>query len=458
MAGQPSGASGATRSARASDAPERSQGKAPGESPAAASDSGLAHVAAVSFLAARATPTGGFWVTLAGGTALARAGERSGARRGYGASIAAMLQSVAMIGPARLGVPLTQALSAPLLGRMEARGRSTLAQIAVCGLIRLVQNLLGAAFFIGIVTGLEAYAASYDALLTRVLPLPPGSEAALIVTAAGLLAWSIFGSTVQVLVYQRGLARWDGDAPDAAAEDSSPAAGAKTPAGWDGDASPLAPGVPNADVRPRRFDPRAVTIAAAVAFGVLLTSTAWPLIGAVAAWLVIASLAAGRLDGDVLPAGLILAAILAASGFLFSIVGGLGLDLALRRAARAGLLVLVATWLRSAAGSEGLREVGRRTLLRLRAIPAVEDAQRALDELGATPRLAAAGRALFAALRGVRRRPLPIADAVLGWVRHEAGRFRPDVPTTPARVRLRPRDAALVVLAALPATALFAVG
>jgi hypothetical protein len=201
-----------------------------------------------------------------------------------------------------------------------------------------------------------------------------------------------------------------------------------------------------------------VTIAAAVAFGVLLTSTAWPLVGAVAAWLVIASLAAGRLDRDVLPAGLILAAILAASGFLFAIVGGLGLDLALRRAARAGLLVLVATWLRSAAGSEGLREVGRRTLLRLRAIPAVEDAQRALDELGATPRLAAAGRALFAALRGVRKRPLPIADAVLGWVRHEAGRFRPDAATAPARVRLRARDAALVVLAALPAAALLAAG
>ncbi|MGI8804103.1 MAG: hypothetical protein ACR2IN_00120, partial [Thermoleophilaceae bacterium] len=405
-------------------------------------DSGLAHVAAVSFLAARATPSGGFWITLAGGAALARAGARLGARRGYGASIAAMLQSVAMIGPARLGVPLTQALSAPLLGRMEAEGRGTLSQVLVCALIRTAQNVLGAAFFIGIVTGLDAYAASYDALFTHILPLPSGSQAALVATALGLLAWSAFGSTVQVLVYRRALARWDRGARRDEAE-----AGAPDAAG---------PAVPGADTRPRRFDPRAVTIAAAVAFGLLLSSTEWQLVAAVAAWLAVASVVAARADRDVLPAGLILAAIFAASGFLFTVIGGLGLDLALRRGARAGLLVLVATWLRAAAGSEGLREVGRRSLRRLRALPAVDEAQNALDELGATPRLAAAGRALFASLRPVRKRPLPVADAVLGWVRLEADRFRAAEPTRAARVRLRPRDVALVALSAIPVAALLA--
>ena len=70
---------------------------------------GPAHVGVVSFLAARAAPTGGFWIALAGGVALARVAERRGARLGFGASAAAMLETVAIIGPARLGVPLTQA-------------------------------------------------------------------------------------------------------------------------------------------------------------------------------------------------------------------------------------------------------------------------------------------------------------------------------------------------------------
>jgi hypothetical protein len=82
---------------------------------------GLAHVATVSFLASRAAPSIGFWVALAGGVALARAAQRDGVRVGYGASAAATLQTVALIGPARFSVPLTQALSAPLIGALEAR-------------------------------------------------------------------------------------------------------------------------------------------------------------------------------------------------------------------------------------------------------------------------------------------------------------------------------------------------
>ena len=69
----------------------------------AALPSGPAHVAVVSFLAARAAPSGGFWIALAGGVALARVAERRGARLGFGASIAAMLETVAIIGPAMSG-------------------------------------------------------------------------------------------------------------------------------------------------------------------------------------------------------------------------------------------------------------------------------------------------------------------------------------------------------------------
>ena len=90
---------------------------------------GPAHVAVVSFLAARAAPTGGFWIALAGGVALARVAERRGARAGFGASVAAMLETVAIIGPARFGIPFTQAATAPLLGRLEARRWALVPQV-----------------------------------------------------------------------------------------------------------------------------------------------------------------------------------------------------------------------------------------------------------------------------------------------------------------------------------------
>ena len=56
-----------------------------------------------------------------------------------------MLQTVALIGPARIGVPLTQALTAPLLGRACTRAARALAwQMLVCGTIRLLQNAVTA--------------------------------------------------------------------------------------------------------------------------------------------------------------------------------------------------------------------------------------------------------------------------------------------------------------------------
>ncbi len=125
-------------------------------------ETGLASVATVSFLASRAAPSAGFVIALAGGTAMARAGQRLGARRGYGASIAAMLESVAIMGPARFGVPLTQAITAPMVGALEARGIHPLFQGIACGAVRLLHNTVATAFFIWVILGgLDAYAGSY---------------------------------------------------------------------------------------------------------------------------------------------------------------------------------------------------------------------------------------------------------------------------------------------------------
>lgn len=402
---------------------------------------GPAHVAVVSFLASRAAPTGGFWIALAGGVALARVAERRGARLGFGASVAAMLETVAIIGPARFGIPLTQAASAPLLGRLEARGVATTIQVLACAAIRLLHNAATTAFFIWIVAGgLDAYAGTYDAL-TRRLGIEIGTADALALTAAGLLAWAAFASTVQVLVYRRGLHGWD----------SAP--------GADGDriTAETSPSETTAPARSRRFDPRAVSVAAALAFGLLLASTQWLLLASVSAWLALAWVTA-RADREPLPTGLAFAAILAGGALLFGLGGGLGLDVALRRAARAGLLVLVATWLRAAAGAEGLREVSRRVLGKVRRMPSAPEAAEVLDGIAAEGRLTAAGRTLAAELSGVPRRPLPVLDAVLGWVVRESAAFRPLPPGTApaAALAARPLDWALVLLAAAPAAALAA--
>ncbi len=401
--------------------------------------SGPAHVAVVSFLAARAAPTGGFWLALAGGVALARVAERRGARLGFGASAAAMLETVAIIGPARIGIPLTQAATAPMLGRLEARGWAAPSQVLACAAIRLLHNTATTAFFIWVITGgLDAYAGTYDALGRRV-GLDVGTADALVLTALGLLAWAAFASTVQVLVYRRGLRLWDDTAASATDVDRH--------IGGERQSDET-----EAENR-RRFDPRAVALAAAVTFTLLLLSTSWLLLSAVTAWLAIAWIAA-RPDREPLAAGLVFAAILAGGAFLFTFGGGLGLDTALRRAARAALLVLTATWLRGAAGAEGLREVSRRALGKFRRVPGATEAGAVLDQLAAEGRLAAAGRTLADKLTGVPKRPVPFLDAVLTWVVTESAEFK--APASPARKALRPtaRDVLLIALAAAPALAL----
>src|SRR5829696_6696489 len=239
----------------------------PATGPAPPEVAGPAHVGVVSFLAARAAPSGGFWIALAGGVALARVAERRGARLGFGASAAAMLETVAIIGPARIGVPLTQAISAPMLGRLHARGVGFWPQLFACAAVRLLHNAATTAFFIWVITGgLDAYAGTYDAVGRRV-GIAVGSADALALTLAGLVAWAAFASTVQVLVYRRGLRGWAEPDRDAPAE-SAPSVGARGLAG--------------------RFDPRAVAAAALVAFVLLLSSTAWVLLAAVAVWLTLA--------------------------------------------------------------------------------------------------------------------------------------------------------------------------
>ena len=204
----------------------------------------------------------------------------------------------------------------------------------------------------------------------------------------------------------------------------------------------------------RRFDPRALALAAVVACALLLSGTAWALLAAVAAWLAVAWVVA-RAGRDAVALGLALAALLAAGALTGSLLAGLGLDQALRRAVRAALLVAVATWLRGAAGPEGLRTVFRRVLHRLRAAPAAREAAAVLDGLDPGPRLVGAGRALLAAVADVPRRPLPIADAVLAWVAAEARAFRAGPGAGPApRVAMRARDGALVALALAPALVL----
>ncbi len=403
------------------------------EASASEPPSGLTHVATVWFLASRVSPTAGFWIALAGGVALARTGARWGARWGYGASIAATLETVAIMGPARFGVPFTQALTAPLLGALEARRVGVAAQVLACAAIRLVQNAVFVAFFALVLAGgIDAYADTYDSIAGR-LGLPEGRSAAVIATAASLFIWAVFASTIQVLVYRRALRRW----PEHAGGPND------SPAQESGEESR------------RRFDPRAVAVAALVSFTLLVASTSWVLLAAVASWLV-GAWAAGRCDRDVVPAGIFIAVTLGAGVLIFTLIGGLGFESALQRATRAVLLVAVATWLRAAAGASGLRQVSRRALKRLRVLPAIPEGARLLDELGSDRELGRSARSILDSLRSLpARRPVAVLDAVLAWVAAESARFRGSARVALSPLSLRGLDVILVALAAAPVLVLF---
>jgi hypothetical protein len=148
---------------------------------------------------------------------------------------------------------------------------------------------------------------------------------------------------------------------------------------------------------------------------------------------------------------------LAAGTLIRSLVGGLGVDEAASRTVRAALLVLVATWMRVAASSAGLREAFRRGLLRLRRVPGAADAAHLLGELDSPRLLAGSAAALQDRMRGVPHRPLPVVDQVLQWAAHEAHAIAPRSDQGPATVlRVRVRDATLALSVLLPAAALLA--
>ncbi len=428
---------------------------------------GLGHVATASFLASRVAPSGGFAVALAGGVAIARAAQRGGFRSGAGTSAAAMLQTVAIMGPARVGIPLTQAVSAPVMGWMEARGHGTVAQTLAAAAIRLAHHVVGFLFYVWLILGIDAYTGTYDRLLGWVPLLPEGRTGAIIATALAIAGWTVVASVVQAVVYRRGLRRWRGPARTRRSSTRrarrrrrrSSAHGARrravrstvrrsrrTPRSVPTAPEPL-PFTP-------RFDPRAVLLAAVVMFALLIASTEWVLLGAVAVWLALAW-ALARGDRAPVPAGLILTAALAGGTLIAGLVGGLALDVTLRRTLRAALLVLVATWLRSAAGEDGLREVFRRILRRLRRVPAARETEVVLDGLGSTGALAESGQRLLERLRDVpAKKAVPVADAVLDWVAGEAGHHAATPREPPRALRARPTDGLLVVLAAATALAL----
>ena len=407
----------------------------PGQAETCREPTGLAHVATVSFLASRAAPSLQFFFALGGGMALARSAQRWGARTGYGTALASMLQTVAVMGPARINAPLTQAITAPMMGRLQARGAPPLVEFLACLALRLVHYaVLLAAFIYVILGGIDEFTGSYETLTSWLGIVPQGATAALVVTAVTQVLWAIFFSTIQVAAYRRALARWPERVEDHGSE-------------RDDDEPPAEPAVAG------RFDPRAIVAAALLATALLLASTAWPLLLLVAAWLVPAWLLS-RPDNDTVSLGLALAGLLAFAALTGGLMSGAGLELTLRRVLRAVLLVAVATWMRAAARPEGLREVFHRALRRLRKLPALREAGAQLEGLDAGPRLIAAGRAAAERFADVPLKPLPIVDAVIAWTAAESARLRSGAGAPRRPLRMRAPDALLVVLTLTPALAL----
>ncbi len=393
---------------------------------------GLAHVATVSFLASRAAPSLQFFFALGGGISLARASYTSGARAGHGASLAAMLQTIAVMGPARINAPLTQAITAPMMGRLQARGAGVATEFLACLVLRLIHYAVTLAAFIWIILGgLDEYVDSFETLTSWIGIIPQGKAAAIAFMLVGQVIWAVFFSTVQVATYRRALGRW----PDPPAF-----------------APPVAPTL-DTERGSERFDPRAIVCAAVVATVLLLASHSWLLLAGVTAWLIPAWVLS-RPDRDAVPLGLALAGLLAFAALTGGLLSGADLELTLQRVVRAVLLVAVATWMRAAAGPGGLREVFRRMLEKLRWIPSVREAVTVLGGLDPGPRLIAAGRAAATRFADVDLKPVPLADTLSAWVAEEAVAYAPGTAPRPTALRLRAVDGLLVVLTLAPALAL----
>lgn len=380
---------------------------------------GLANVAAMTFLAARAVP-GGFVVALAGGVPLARAAERNGARAGYATAGASLVETLAVMGPARMGIPVPHAASAPALGSLERRGAPLLAMALAGAVIRFGYYLLTSAFYIVVLVGIDAYTGTYAAIRETLSFLPPGDAAALAMTAAFLAAWSLGAGLIQALVIRRGLRRWSNTEPEL---------GERPAAALD---------------RGARVDPRAATAAGLVAIAVALASTEPLALALVALWLAVAWLAAGAGARSFL-GGLALAAPLALSTLAFGLTGGLGGELAARRSVRVALLVLTAVWLRSAAGADGLRAVSLRAVRRLRRLPTLALAASVLGASAGIGSYGDSARRLGRRMRAARKRPGPLLAAALAWITTEAGRLPRPAEGESTSTRWSGVESALVV-------------
>lgn len=406
-------------------------------------EAGFAHVATLAFVAARTVPGIGFPVSLVGGTAIAHATNRLGGRRGIAAGIAAAIESVAILGPARMSGPGGQLTTAPLVGWLAAHGRPRALQIAACAAVRAFFNAITTVLFIVIIAGgVSTYAGTYDATIGRIPGAPQGTDAALIATLAGIVVWSIGASWFQVRVFGRANRRW------------SEAGGIGTALAPPGPSSPPAPAaqLPRAAER-RRFDPRAVIAAALIAFVLLLLSTSPPLLGAVALWLLVAWQLAPA-ESEVVKPGLILAGTVALAAFVVNWIGGDSVRDGFEHAARAALLVLTATWMRGAAGTDGVREVARRILSRLDRLRLATELRGALDSLSGDRRMGAAVRSLITEVRAAGDELIEIVDAAIDWVAAEAARFRPGAPERGPELAYGPLDLVILLGAMLPALTL----
>src|SRR3954452_15465018 len=135
-----------------------------------------------------------------------------------------MCQTVAVMGPARVNGPLTQALTAPLLGALHRRGTRVPVQIAACFMIRPTHYVVLTAALVWIVLGgLDAYVGSYDTLTGWLGILPEGQRGALIVTAVLNVGLAVFYSVPQVLVYRWALGSWPAEPSEVHAPAPGPA-------------------------------------------------------------------------------------------------------------------------------------------------------------------------------------------------------------------------------------------
>src|SRR3979411_323183 len=176
-----------------------------------------------------------------------------------------------MVGPLRFNAPLTQALSAPLLGGMHARGRRPAALFAACVAIRLLHYTVLTGFALLVLLGPKGYVGSYDALFGWLPGLPHGLVGALIVAAVSNVAVAVFYSVIQIAFYRHALTGWSARALEQ---------------------SPTRPAPPPQALQRTGTDPRvALTVATGVTI-VLLVSHSWTVLAAVAAWLAAAAILA----------------------------------------------------------------------------------------------------------------------------------------------------------------------